>query len=72
MKLFDLFFGMLYYQMAYSIISQFPGIPERILDTVSNRAEQKDFLFDNDLGFHVLENVPIDTKHKFLKMLRTQ
>lgn len=58
--------------MAYSIISQFPGIPERILDTVSNRAEQKDFLFDNDLGFHVLENVPIDTKHKFLKMLRTQ
>lgn len=62
----------LYYQMAYSIISQFQGIPERILDTVSKRAEQTDFFFDHDLGFHVLEHVPIDTKHKFLKMLRTQ
>ena len=61
----------LYYQMAYSIQSNFPEMAERMIQGLSLMSHRDDKpLYDKDLGFHVLENINIELKEKFLKIFK--
>lgn len=61
----------LYYHMSYTFMSTFPGMGERILQNISRLPGEflATYPFDADLGFHVLEHVPLPVKHTFMKML---
>jgi hypothetical protein len=61
----------LYYQLAYHVISNFPGIGEKILLSQERRTstERSHFIYDSDLGWYVFPGFSLSVKQKLLKFL---
>jgi tRNA(Ile)-lysidine synthase TilS/MesJ len=62
----------LYYSLAYYIQSQVPGIVEQLLHGFSELSirDPVTYSFDDELGFHTEDSVPVSLKARFMRMLQ--
>lgn len=61
----------LYYSVVFGLQSQFPGFPEHLVRGFSERstAAPVNYVYDEELGFHVERFVPFALRNKFKQML---
>jgi len=61
----------LYYSVIYTLQSQYPGFPEQLAQGFSDMGsrEPSDYVYNEQLGFHVERAVPLPLLRKFFRML---
>ncbi|MBW8308159.1 MAG: hypothetical protein K0M45_00705 [Candidatus Paracaedibacteraceae bacterium] len=64
----------LFYQLAYTIQSQFPGIAEKLVAGCSHVSQAMSVKFnkDSEFGFEVLGDIPLPVRNKFTKFLKAK